>query len=644
MLMNQKIGRTAHQDIDRIFKKLLPKRGMAERDGQIALAHRMLNAMLTGGIGLSDAGTGIGKTYAYLAAGAVFLRACAAIGKKPRPILVSTSSIALQSAVRDEYLPFLSDVLMEDGMITRPLLAAIRKGKSHYVCDERLKLRLTQISTSKKNPAATAALRSLRKCLDADEAEHLSGYDRERICVPHACDCQKKKCRYQRFLEDCESDLYQFQICNHNLLMADAIHRRTGLKPILPFPSAVIMDEAHKLPEVARQMFGTALEAGSIQSLIETLRDERFVLASESLADLSAPLLDKMQRPFDEDARFTGFARLLALPVRSLLAIRDQLKGQLSPEGRRQLNAVASAALTLYEERPSMVRYVEQDDHGGTRLCATAFDLAAKLRSTLWGQSHPFLLTSGTLAVGRDFRRFKEETGLLIDSRVVESVSPSPFHYRKNCLLYLPHTPPRLDSERYFHELAEEIRQLLLASHGHGLVLFTSYAAMSAVKERLTELALPWPLMVMGRNAIHTTEAFRKHPGSVLMAAGAAWEGLDFSGDGVSMLIIPRLPFAHPDAIREKEREKYPTLRAFIQSVVTPEMQIKLRQGFGRAIRTETDTCAVAVLDERASRTGRYFREMRAALPDMPLTSSINDVERFIRRVKSRDYFNETPA
>lgn len=114
MFTNQKIGRTAHQDIDHIFKKLLPKRGMAERAGQIALAHRMLDTMLTGGIGLSDAGTGIGKTYAYLVAGTVFLRARAAMGQKPRPIFASTSSITLRSAVRDDYLPFLSDVLVED--------------------------------------------------------------------------------------------------------------------------------------------------------------------------------------------------------------------------------------------------------------------------------------------------------------------------------------------------------------------------------------------------------------------------------------------------------------------------------------------------------------------------------------------------
>ena len=130
-------------------------------------------------------------------------------------------------------------------------------------------------------------------------------------------------------------------------------------------------------------------------------------------------------------------------------------------------------------------------------------------------------------------------------------------------------------------------------------MLFTSYAAMSAVKERLRGKT-PYPLLTMGRNAVHTMEQFMGKPGSVLLATGAAWEGFDFPGDCVSLLIIPRLPFAVPDALKDKERERHPSLKSFIRAVAVPEMQIKLKQGFGRAIRTETDTCVIAILDERA--------------------------------------------
>ena len=138
--MNHHNRQDAHKDIDHIFKDLLPNQGMPERPEQIALSHRMLEAMQGGGIALCDAGTGIGKTYAYLVAGIVFH------GPPPsRPVLVSTSSIALQKAVRDEYLPFLSAVLTADGMISVPIEAVIRKGKSHYVCDQRLERRLGQL-------------------------------------------------------------------------------------------------------------------------------------------------------------------------------------------------------------------------------------------------------------------------------------------------------------------------------------------------------------------------------------------------------------------------------------------------------------------------------------------------------------------
>ena len=274
-------------------------------------------------------------------------------------------------------------------------------------------------------------------------------------------------------------------------------------------------------------------------------------------------------------------------------------------------------------------------------LCATVADLTSQLQSTLWSQPRPIILTSGTLAVGSDFRRFREEAGLLEDSRVTESVSLSPFDYRENCLLYVPQYPPGQRTEVYYDKLTDEIALLLDAARGHALVLFTSYAAMSAVKERLTTKDLLWPLFTLGRNAVHTTEQFKASPGSVLLATGAAWEGFDFPGDCVSLLVIPHLPFVHPDALKEKEREDFPNLHSFIRAIVVSEMQIKLKQGFGRAIRTETDTCVVAILDERSVPGQRYFEDVKTALPDMRITDSLQEVEAFIHSVKEADYFQE---
>lgn len=633
----------AHNEVDRIFKELLPTCGMAERPAQVALCHQMLNAMLTDSIALCDAGTGIGKTYAYLAAGTVYHRFRAASGLPARPVLISTSSIALQTAARDEYLPLLSEVLMRDSIITTPLQAVIRKGKSHYVCEERLERRLGQLDLSRKNWRTGNALLTLRSEMDMDEVAHLSRYDRERVCVPRICDCQQENCQYRAFLEDCDSGRYLFQICNHNLLLADAIHRGGGRKPILPDACALIVDEAHKLPETARQMFGVTLAAEDIRTLTHSLRGERFLLAAEVLTDSAKSLLRKLDRP-PEGKPFEHYAKSLAAPERSLTVINRQLHGLLTPATRRRLKNVSSSVSLFHQGHPDMVFYTEEDTHGGTMLCATIADLTAQLRQTLWRQERPAVLTSATLAVGEDFRHFKQETGLLTDSRVTESVAPSPFNYRQNCLLYLPKVPPRQKAAAYYDELAKEIAALLNAAQGHALALFTSYAAMSAVKERLPSHGLHYPLFTMGRSAIHTTEQFKASPGSVLLAAGAAWEGLDFPGDCVSLLIIPRLPFAVPDALKEKERENHPTLRLFIRAVVVPEMQIKLKQGFGRAIRTETDTCVVAILDERAAKGKRYSKDVLAALPEMPITGSLEDVAKFIQAMKGPDYFREASA
>ena len=629
----------AHEEIDYIFKTLLPQRGMAERPEQIRLCHSILDAMLDGSIALCDAGTGIGKTFAYLTAGILHGKCRAAEGKPQRPILISTSSIALQSAIQKEYLPLLSSVLLSEGLISAPIEAVIRKGKAHYACDARLERRVRQVEGSHKNPAARQALHTAWHVLDLDQLSGMSSYDRERICVPKRCNCRRKDCRYRCFLDACQSGQYTVQVCNHNLLLADLIHRSQKKKSILPDSAAIIIDEAHKLPETARQMFGVTLNAQDFAELIRSLHVERYVLAAELLSEAVEPLAEKLSLPVEEGAGFDAYQMFLERPHQVLTVICRQLEGLLTRETWRLLSAVASTVSLFYLGNPEMIFYAADDDHGGSMLCGTVSELAAQLQATLWRQEQPIVLTSGTLAVGKDFSRFRTATGLTGERPVMETVCPSPFDYQHNCLLYLPTDPIPLDAADYYDRLAAQIRQLAAASHGHALVLFTSYLAMSAVKERLQAAALPYPVFTMGRRPARTLAAFRAATGSILLATGAAWEGLDFAGDGVSLLIIPRLPFAYPDAVKEKEREDYPNLREFLRSVVVPEMQIKLRQGFGRAIRTETDTCAVAMLDPRAARGRRYFQSMVEALPEMPVTGSLRAVEQFYRDRKGAGYF-----
>ena len=182
-----------------------------------------------------------------------------------------------------------------------------------------------------------------------------------------------------------------------------------------------------------------------------------------------------------------------------------------------------------------------------------------------------------------------------------------------------------------------EDRPLLLRSY-HALVLFTAYRQMAEVRA-LTDGQWTYPTYQAWRNGGKIIQKFKQSGNGVLFAAGSCWEGIDFPGDMVSLLIIAKLPFPIPDPVSDYERRQYPNLRHYINAEVIPEMQKKLRQGFGRAIRTEQDSCVVAILDERAGIGGKYHDAALAALPTCPITEKIEDVQQFIREQKHPDYF-----
>ena len=318
-------------------------------------------------------------------------------------------------------------------------------------------------------------------------------------------------------VESCGNRRFPKPALHANLLLADAIHRSQGKRPIFPEHSIIIVDEAHKLPEAAREMFGMTLTAGDIQSVINQLRAERYLLAADVLTDTAGPLLRKLTAPREEAETLDAYLHLLTIPSRSLPIIEKQVGNLLTVQGRRQLETLRGAVSLFSDPQSNMILYTAEDDDGGTMLCATVSNLTEQMRRILWRPEHAFVLASGTLAVGDDFHRFRSQAGLLDGRRVTESVSLSPFDYRRNCLLYLPQLPPSQRSETYYDELAEEITALIRAAWGHALVLFTSYAAMSAVKDRLRERELSFPLFTLGRNALHMTEQFRQTPGAVLL-------------------------------------------------------------------------------------------------------------------------------
>ena len=632
----------AQNELAKIFKEALPAMGLPEREEKLALSQRMLAAMQENNIALCEAGTGIGKTYAYLAAALVFNKYCRLAGYPIKPICIATCSIALQETIVKEYLPTLNRALLRAGLIAKPAMAAVRKGKQHYVCDIRLKRRLQCVNQEKKNPQNLAALKAMQKQLDMDGAAKLSNFDKRQICVPRTCSCKKKNCRYMDFLDSCCSEKYLIQICSHNLLLADAIHRRTGKKPILPECCCYIVDEAHKLPDTAREMFGYTLSAEDIEEMCEMLEAERFELAADNLLEAAQPLLKALAEPWDETIELKEFMQPLNKMTIRLKVIKSKLRGILPKVVRDRLSELVDVCDWLLSEPKNLLLYTAEAEDGGTMLGLAPLNVGWLLGYRLWNRQQPYVLTSGTLSVAGDFSRFRESAGLLDRYKVKESVAESPFDYEHNCLLYLPAKAPSHNSENYFEELLVEINNLIDAACGHALLLFNSYADMSEIKERLLAEEFDYPFYSMGRGAVKMAGDFKAEPGGVLLAAGSAWEGMDFPGDCVSLLIIPRLPFPVPDAKSEQEREQYENLTDFIESVIVPDMQIKLRQGFGRAIRTEADTCVIAILDERTnSKNGRYFEAVQKTLPQMPVTNDLADIEDFIRTVKPGSYFQE---
>ena len=299
--------------------------------------------------------------------------------------------------------------------------------------------------------------------------------------------------------------------------------------------------------------------------------------------------------------------------------------------------AEAESLLRLFLlDVPTRILYLEFSADGQLTFCAASNRVPQLLRSALWNTREPTILTSGTLTAAGDFDHTEQLLGLAAYAPLRHFRAESPFNYRKKCLLYIPARRAAAVPENQY--LADQIVRLTVACHGHALVLFTSYRQMRNVYDALGG-RLTFPVFQAGRGQNRSIQQFKQSGNGVLFAAGSCWEGIDFPGDMVSLLIIAKLPFPIPDPVSDYERRQYPNLRDYINAEIIPEMQKKLRQGFGRAIRTEQDSCVVAILDERAGIGGRYHDAALAALPICPTTEKIEDVQQFIREQKRPDYF-----
>ena len=629
----------SHRIAEQIFREILPRHGMAVREEQIALCHEVLDTLYNKEISLCEAGVGIGKTLAYLVA--CILWQMHRPSQLKMPVAISTSSVALQDAILNEYLPDLSAVLLAEGIITAPITAVVRKGKERFVCDARLAER--QAKAISKGSRQKGSLRMAENVLDLDHIPGLSRYDRCRICVPQSCprDCfLRLDCRYQQYLRD--SMKPDIQICNHNYLLANASHRLEERPLLLRQYQALVVDEAHKLPDAARQMYTETLSAQDMDDLCSLLQQAHFKGLSKRLRTVfltlsisCAPSFAMPKRKISIPFSLTPFRQAaIADSINLLQYIGSQPD---MPHYLQYRLAETESLLRLFLlDVPTRILYLEFSADGQLTFCAASNRVPQLLRSALWNTREPTILTSGTLTAAGDFDHTEQLLGLAAYAPLRHFRAESPFNYRKKCLLYIPARRAAAVPENQY--LADQIVRLTAACHGHALVLFTSYRQMRNVYDALGG-RLTFPVFQAGRGQNRSIQQFKQSGNGVLFAAGSCWEGIDFPGDMVSLLIIAKLPFPIPDPVSNYERQQYPNLRDYINAEVIPEMQKKLRQGFGRAIRTEQDSCVVAILDERAGIDGKYHDAALAALPSCPTTEKIEDVQQFIREQKRPDYF-----
>ena len=646
----------AHQEVEKIFRVLFPEQGLAVREEQIRLCHEMLDTLLGEQIALCDAGVGIGKTYAYLVACVLLRKYSMLTGRgnslEQRPVVVSTSSIALQKAILTEYIPFLSRVLLEQGIIQSPLRAVVRKGKEHFVCDNRLEQRIEAIRHKQKNAAQKEALLSLRKQYDMDSVKNLSGFDRRLVCVPKFCprECPgRQMCRYQRYLEESKKQDVFLQICNHNYLLADAFHRREEYKPLLADYRALVVDEAHKLPEAARQMFGKNLCMDDIREIAYYLEREHQNVEARTLKAGMYSIFTIIREShmfshgIKENFQLTGECEFcLWEGIQMIERMMEQLKGVVPKWVLNRLQEAKEVLECFLQKNSKYVLHLRMDKEKIPVLCAASREIPQLLREMLWDreQALSVILTSGTLKAGKGFARTLQMTGLEGRTDVQSYVAESPFAYEENCLLYLPKTLRKCKrgSREEAEMVAGQIHSLICSTYGHTLVLFTSYTLMGSVYQILRD-GIPFPMVEVWRHSQEEILRFKTMENAVLFAAGSCWEGVDFPGDMVSSLIIVKLPFAVPDPISEAEKETYESLEDYIQAIIVPDMQKKLRQGFGRAIRTETDTCVVSILDFRAVKGGKYHEDVMCALPPCQMAEELREVQDFIRSRKGVEYY-----
>ena len=654
---------TPKETIDFIFRQVMPYHGYAVREEQIKLAHNMYEGFKTGRVSINEAEVGTGKSMAYLVAGFVARQASSA--RDRFPVTIATSSIELQKAIVEKEIPNLSKMLQKFGVIRRPLTVSLRKGKEHYLCQRRYEEYYEQIAKFKKYQRTIQkfdALNDTERLVDLDKFD-LRPSIKEKICVKGSCrKCKYRNvCGYADYVDKTKSCDFDYQVTNHNMFLTSLKGGEDPSRPtrnILCPSWLVVIDEAHKLKNAAEDVFGVRFDEEALRDYVKAVKSMKreytdardFKLALNDLLKANDGLFSALREKTKEDDYENGRNTLIKLTpiLEEYLYELDENIGHVEcmreePENAPSLNIdiVRDTIMTMLDD-DEMNYWIEEDDNGILSLCASPKNIANEMFKKIWDTHKSFVLTSGTMSDGSSFDYFKQENGIdRVPSALIKtSTTESPFDYKNHARLYIPGDMPQPDnqSEEYRQALADKIVELVKATNGHTAILFTSYSVLRSVYEMTKDRLADFNLICMTRSNKSAIADFKKSKNAVLFASGSMWEGVDCAGDGLSSVIITRLPFPLRSALMEQKKDKCSSVPEFVQKYAVPEMIIKLRQGVGRLIRNETDTGLVSILDARAY-SGANAVKVQHVLKKYTRVRSMDKIEKFFHEVKSPEYF-----
>lgn len=619
-----------------------------------------------------EAGTGIGKTFAYLVP----------VLHSGRKAIISTGTRTLQDQLFSRDLPRLGAVL------GRPVDVALLKGRNNYLCWHRLEIARHAGSASGATLRMLEAVRAWGLAGgsgDLTELEDLPEQDPARGWITSTVDsCLGARCEYfdRCFVAEARRRALAADvvIVNHHLLLADLALKESGFGELLPGADAVIIDEAHLLPEIAQQFFGVSASSRELELLardavvearaaatravdVEVAADALGKAAAEAkLAAFAAPLGRQPWSAGDPlsqhlGAWLTGLRTLAAAlhdapPTAGLVRLRERCEGladrleQIAGAAERAEGAAdgasegaedgtsegANGAAAVDVNPRAGLRWIERTQRSVSAHW-TPLDVGDALAAAIEAQGGAWVFASATLAVGEDFDHFLRRIGLF---KAETHVLPSPFDYRRNARLYLPQGLPAPSRSDYVEALMAAVWPLVEAAGGGAFLLFTSYRALGEAQRWIEFRRAPGPVFVQGTGPrSQLLERFREAGNAVLLGTGSFWQGVDVRGPALRLVVIDKLPFAVPsdplvqarlDAIRRVGGDP------FIASQL-PEAVLTLKQGVGRLIRDFGDRGLVVLGDPRL-RTRPYGRVFLNSLPPMPVIDEADEAAAFAESLR----------